>query len=122
MSQTSGTNGPEEISQLVLVHFYENTDSVRTEAAAVRGGGEGRVVGLIIATFVRQHLFAQHSSREDELKTALRVPSQTRLSQKVIAGASGVYPNVLCRSQVHFSSAVLDQGWFPPGLTVTTEN
>lgn len=95
MSQTSGTNGPGEILQLVLVHFYENTDSVRTEAAAVRGGGEGRVVGLIIATFVRQHLFAQHSSREDELKTAPRVPSQTRLSQKVIAGASGVYPNVL---------------------------
>lgn len=44
--------------------------------------------GLIIATFIRQHLFPQHSSEEDELKTAPEVPGQTP-SQKVRKRASG---------------------------------
>lgn len=39
-----------------------------------------KCLGLIIATFIRQHLFPQHSSEEDELKTAPGVPGQTRPS------------------------------------------
>lgn len=48
-----------------------------------------KCLGLIIATFIRQHLFPQHSSEEDELKTAPGVPGQTRPSQKVSKRASG---------------------------------
>lgn len=77
--------------------------------------------GLIIATFIRHHLFSQHSSQEDELQTAPRLPGQTRPSLKVSKRALGA--DVQSPEGHRFTSGLVSlTEAVPPRLTRTTVN